>query len=414
MNVPVQGGTFRRDKIANVILVIACQSFQALGIGAIALFLPLIRTDLHLTFSQGGIISAAGALTYTLMQLPAGYLGDRFGAKRLFIVGAIGTTVFALIFGLVTQYWQAVVNQTFSGAFRALLFAPGLALITAWFPPERRATATGLFMVSGLSGNLVVDIIGPLLVRFFDWRFPFIVFASIGIIITLVFWRLGKESPLTGQRQPVNPRDILKLFSSRLMWVCGVIQYTRCAVMLGVAFWLPSLLVDEKGLSLPITGTIIALRAIIIAPMSLIGAYASDRFKKPILIIAVSLFVLMITTALLPIVNGMVLLVTVIAINSIFVQMYFGPLFAVPVEIMGKRTAGTSMGISNLFANIGTLTYTYLLGALRDATGSFLTGFLTVAATCVVGLAFTWILARMRRTALAAGITEVSPGQAPR
>lgn len=400
MSHPTQDGAFRRDKISNVSLVIACQSFQALGMGAIALFLPLIRTDLHLTFSQGGIISAAGALTYTLMQLPAGYLGDRFGAKRLFIIGAIGTTVLALIFGFVTEYWQAIVNQTFSGFFRALLFAPGLTLITAWFPSERRATATGLFMVSGLSGHIIVDIIGPLLVAWFDWRFPFVTFASIGIIVTLVFWRFGKESPTTGQRQPVNLRDIFQLFRYRLMWVCGVIQYARCAVMLGIAFWLPSLLIDEKGLSLQITGIIIALRSAIIAPMSLVGAYTSDRLNKPVLIIAVSLVILAITTALIVMIDDIILLVIVIAINSIFVQMYFGPIFAVPVEILGKRTAGTSTGISNLFANIGTLTYTYLLGALKDATGSFLSGFLAVALTCVVGLFFTWLLARIRRTAL--------------
>ena len=401
MSQPTQNRAFRRDKITNVSLVIACQSFQALGMGAIALFLPLIRTDLHLSFSQGGTISAAGALLYTLMQLPAGYLGDRFGAKRLFIAGALGTTILALTFGFVTEYWQAVVNQSLSGIFRAFLFAPGLTLITAWFPSERRATAMGLFMVSGFSGHVIVDIIGPLLVAWFDWRFPFITFASIGIVVTLVFWRFGKESPTTGQRQKVNIRDIFQLFHHRLTWVCGVIQYARCAVMMGLAFWLPSLLVDEKGLSLQITGLIIAMRSALIAPTSLIGAYASDRFNKPVLIIAISLVILVITTALLPIINDIILLVVVIAINSVFVQMYFGPLFAVPIEILGKRTAGTSTGISNLFANIGTLTYTYLLGALKDATGSFLSGFLAIAVTCVVGLAFTWLLARMRRAALA-------------
>jgi len=217
----------KRDRLFNVPLIIICQSFQALTMGGIALFLPLIRTDLHLTFAQGGTLSAASSLLYALMQIPAGYLADRFGAKRLFIIGALGTTILSLNFGLVTEYWQALANQSLSGIFRAFLFAPGLALITAWFPPERRATAMGLFIVSGFSGHVIVDIIGPLLVAKFDWRFPFITFASIGIIFALILWRFGKESPTTGQRQKVNVRDIFKLFRHRLMWVCGVIQYVN-------------------------------------------------------------------------------------------------------------------------------------------------------------------------------------------
>lgn len=400
MSLHPQDGSFRRDRITSVSLIVLCQSFQALGIGAIALFLPLIRTDLNMTFAQGGTLAAAGSLLYALMQIPAGYLSDRFGAKQLFVVGALGTTVLALTFGMITEYWQALINQSLSGIFRALLFAPGIALITGWFSSERRATAMGLYFVGGILGNVVVNIVGPLLVSRFDWRFPFLTLASIGIIIALALWRLGKESPTASQRQKVNIREIFQLFHHRLMWVCGIIQYVRLAVFMGITFWLPSLLVDEKGLSLQTTGLIVAIRAVLIVPSSLIGAYASDRLKKPALIIAISLVVLMITTALLVPINNFILLIVVIAINSIFVQMYFGSLFAVPVEILGSRTAGTSTGFGNLFANVGAFTFTYLLGVLKDATGSFLSGFFSIAIACIVGLVFTWLLARMRRSAL--------------
>src|SRR4051812_47078898 len=73
----------RRDGPITVTLVIFCQSFQGLSFGAIALFLPLIREDMHISFAQGGLLSAAGTLTYALGQIPAGYLSDRFGPKRL-------------------------------------------------------------------------------------------------------------------------------------------------------------------------------------------------------------------------------------------------------------------------------------------------------------------------------------------
>jgi sugar phosphate permease len=85
--------------------------------------------------------------------------------------------------------------------------------------------------------------------------------------------------------------------------------------------------------------------------------------------------------------------------NAIFLQMYFGPLFSVPVEILGVRRAGISTGFGNLFANIGGFSAVYLLGALKDATGAFKPGFLAVCGACFIGLALTFILARMRRKA---------------
>ncbi len=257
-----------------------------------------------------------------------------------------------------------------------------------------------LFIIGGFSGNVVLDIVGPLLVANFGWRFPFITFSSVGIISSLVLIRFGKEPPLTKKQQKVNIIEALRLFRYRVMWVCGVIQYVRLGVMQGIAFWLPTLLVEDKGLSLQLTGVFIAIRAGLTAPSSLIGGYASDRLKNPTLVIGLSLIMLGITTGLLVTANNMILLVTLISINAVFVQMYFGPLFAVPVEILGSRTAGMSSGFSNLFANIGRLTSVYLLGVLKDATGSFESGFYVITGACVVGLVFTVLLAQMRHRAL--------------
>ncbi|MBN2075050.1 MAG: MFS transporter [Dehalococcoidales bacterium] len=389
-----------REKLFNIPLIIVCQSFQALSIGGIALFLPLIREDLALTFTQGGTLAAASTLVYALMQIPAGYLADRFGGKRLFVIGMLGTTALSLVFGFVTEYWHAMIVQATSGLFRAFLFAPGIRLISAWFPPEKRATAMGLYLIGGFLGNVIIDIAGPVLVAQFDWRFPFMVFPPLGIIISLVLWRFGKEPNQENPQQGISVQEVLQLFKQRLMWVCGGIQYVRLAVMMGITFWLPTLLVEEKGLSLQFAGIIIAMQAAFIAPSNVIGGYISDRLKKPIFVIAAALSVLMITTLLMVLVDNIVALVIIIIVNSIFIQAYFGPLFSIPVEVLGERTSATTTGFSNLFANIGSFSFTYLLGILKDTSGSFLSGFISIAVICVFGLGFTAVLARIRRKAL--------------
>jgi len=368
--------------------------------GGIALLLPIIRKDLGLSFTQGGSLAAATTLVYALMQIPAGYLSDRFSPKRLFCTGILGSTILALTFGLVTNYWQALANQTLSGFFRALLFTPGMALLTGWFPPNRRATATGLYLIGGYSGSVIFSLVGPLLVAQFDWRFPFISIASVGIVAILFLIRFGKDPPPTGERQKGNMLEALHLFRYKVMWVCGGIQYIRFGVVQGITYWLPSFLINEKGLSLQLAGFIIALQVVLMSPSNIVGGYISDRLKNPILVIGVSLSVLGITTGLLITANNLMLLVALIFINAIFLQMYFGPLFSIPVEILGVPKAGISTGFSNLFANIGGFSAAYLLGALKDRTGGFKPGFFALCGACFLGLVLTFILARIRRKAL--------------
>ncbi|MFQ5879277.1 MAG: MFS transporter, partial [Dehalococcoidia bacterium] len=343
----------RRDRGVTVWLVILCLGFQAISFGGIGLFLPEIREDLDISFTEAGSLSAAVTLVYALMQIPVGYWTDRFGPKRLFLVGMVGTNILTLAFGFVDTYWQALANQAVSGLFRALVFLPGLMLVASWFPPDRRATAMGLFMAGVFSSSFLLSIAGPFAVEEFGWRPLFVTLSAAGLVASFVYFRFAKERPRSAGQQQVSIVEALKLFRYRIMWTVAAIQYVRLAVFTGILFWLPTLLVEEKGQSLQIAGLVLALRWALTAPSNFVGGYISDRLRNPPLVIGVSLVMLAITTLLFVNVDDIALLILVIAVNAVFVQLYLGPLFAVPVEILGPRTAGVASGFSNFFANMG-------------------------------------------------------------
>jgi predicted MFS family arabinose efflux permease len=376
-------------------LIVLCQSTQALAYGGIGLFLPLIRRDIGLTFTQAGTVVASMTLVYACMQIPAGYLADRLGAKRLFLTGLIGTNVLFFMLSQLHQYWLVLANQTLAGFFRALVFAPGLLLISAVFPPNRRATAMGLYVAGGFSSNVFLNAIGPVLVGPFGWRALFMAFSLAGFALMALYWRLGLPGPRGSGREQMNLRDIPRLLRHRFMWIVGGIQYIRLAVVTGLAFWLPTLIID-KGYSLQVAGLLIALSAALTAPSNFLGGYVSDRLGRPLLVIGLSLAVLAVTTFLIVQVNTLALLVPVIAINGFFVQFYFGPLFAVPIQALGARTAGLASGYGNFLANLGGFTFAYALGAVRDATGAFSDAIYVLSGLCVVGVLLTLILSRMR------------------
>jgi sugar phosphate permease len=184
------------------------------------------------------------------------------------------------------------------------------------------------------------------------------------------------------------------------MWVCGILQFIRFGTIQGITYWIPSLLISEKGLSLQYTGFIVAVQVVLIAASNVLGGYVSDRLRNPILVIDVSLIVLGITTVLLVRSSVTSLTIVMVLVNGAFLQMYFGPLFSLPVDILGARKAGISTGFSNFFASVGGFSATYLLGALKDTTGTFRYGFYVIAGACFIGLIFTILLAKWRQKAI--------------
>ena len=111
--------------------------------------------------------------------------------------------------------------------------------------------------------------------------------------------------------------------------------------------------------------------------------------------------------------TGVCVMLLVIAVNAVFLQFYFGPLFSVPVEVLGSRVTGMSAGVSNLYANVGALVFAVSLGVIKDRSGSFAWGFWGITFFCAIGVMLSFVLARMRRAALAdtTSATAISAGR---
>jgi sugar phosphate permease len=351
-----------RDGVNTVGLVVLCQVAHFLTFAAIPLLLPAIREDLGINFTQAGMLSAAASLSYAAGQIPSGLLSDRFGPRRLYLIGLLAWSVLSVSFGLIHAFWLALVNLFVAGAFRALLFAPGLSLLASWFPPQRRATAMSLFLLGGAGGSILLSLAGPFLAERYGWRATFILFAILGLGVACLYGAYAKEKPRLQKRKPISVSDVLEMARFPILWVCGWLQFVRFAV--------------------------------------------SDRLRNPPLVIGSALGVLACAAALLPVVQSMPMLLLVVAVYSIFLGFYFGPLFIVPVEVLGSRVAGTTIGFANLFANIGGFVCVYTLGAVRDLAGSFAWGFYGISSACVTGVVLAAVLARMRTHALMARSRE--------
>lgn len=377
----------------NSTLIVAAQSTQAIAVGAIALFLPLIRANLGITFTQAGALAAATTLTYALMQIPSGLLADRFNPKILFAVGVLGSNLLAILFAAVFSFPLLIVIQAIAGIFRALMFVPGMLLITRHFSAKRRATAMGLFVAGGFSSNILLNLVGPFLVGPLGWRGLMIASASLGLVVLALFWFLA-DSPAAPEAHD-QKRSTSWVWREPAWWLLGVIQFARLAVVSGFSFWLPAYLIVERHFDLAQAGLVVALSSAITAPSNIGGGILSDRLGRPLLVIGTSLASLAVLLALVGHLENPVLLVVVVAAIAVFIQLYFGPIFAIPRTLFGSGVAGLSSGFGNFCANIGGFVSALLLGGLKDATGSFTSGFLVLAAIAAVAFLAAVTLSRM-------------------
>jgi MFS family permease len=377
-----------------------CMFVIAVPISGLPLLLSAIRQDLGLTYTQAGSLSLAYLLVYGAMQIPAGSLADRYAPRKLVVIGVSSLMGFSILMGLTQQYWQILLIQLCLGFSAAFIFSPSMSIFMRWFSAERRTFATTLTSLGCALGIFTVNILFPVIVNRFDtWRWPFIIFGAAGIIFALGLLIFGKDTGSRNTQTQSRLAAVRDLFQHKLIWFCLGLQFIRVGITQGISFWLPSLLIDEKHFSIQLVGIILASQGLISAGFSIFSGYVSGKIKKPILVIGVSMVVLGITTGLMVPLNSMVLIIAVVVINALFFQAYFGPLFNMAVEIIGPEKMGLSIGVSNMFAMLGGLVTTYLMGILRDNTGSFEWGFYTVCILCLIGLVLSITFASVKQKA---------------
>jgi DHA1 family inner membrane transport protein len=87
-------------------------------------------------------------------------------------------------------------------------------------------------------------------------------------------------------------------------------------------------------------------------------------------IIGGSLAVLTVTSTLLAVVPNTALMIIIFSIHASFVQVYFGPIFALPIQLLRVKAEELATCFGNFFANVGAFIFAFTLGAVKDVTGA--------------------------------------------
>jgi len=142
---------------------------------------PAIGKSLHASLADLQWITNAYLLALAVGLIPGGKLGDRYGRRRVFMIGVVGFTLTSVGVAIVGSVDGVIAMRTLQGAFGAMLLPNTIALLRAAFPPEQLNRAVGIWSASSAAAIAGAPVIGGLLVERVDWQSVFFLNVPIGI-----------------------------------------------------------------------------------------------------------------------------------------------------------------------------------------------------------------------------------------
>ena len=382
-----------------------------------------MRQELRFSDDVYGIGSGIFFAGYFLFQLPSNLALQRVGARRW-----IGLLM--ILWGCISASNMFVTTPHSFYALRFLLgaaeagFFPGMILyFRSWFPAEARARVVALFMTAGpVSGIIGGPISGALLGLHHlhglsGWQWLFLLEGSPAILLgVLTFFAitdkpaaatwlspderawlantLQQEDAAAAAQAPVavnSKSAAYEAFLNPRMWLFAFVYFGLNTCAYGVSLWLPVALRSLTGISnfrLGLLSTIPYATAAIV--MVLVGMH-SDRTGERRWHVATAALLSAIALCFAGYAANIVWLVVAFSVAMIGVQSMNGPFWDMPSKLLSGAAAAAGIALINSVGNLGSGFGPYWIGHLRNASGSFRAGLLSVAAILTVASVVTLI-----------------------
>ncbi|TDQ04550.1 DHA2 family efflux MFS transporter permease subunit [Labedaea rhizosphaerae] len=177
--------SYSRRWLALTVLLVA-SFMDLLDTTIVNVALPAIRSDIGASYTEVQWVAAGYTLAFAVGLITGGRLGDRYGRKRIFLLGMAGFTAFSTLCGVAPNPETLVAARVLQGLSAAMMVPQVLSTLFAIFPPKERTAAGGLF--GGIGG--LAALVGPLLSGLLidgdlfglGWRAIFLVNVPVGVV----------------------------------------------------------------------------------------------------------------------------------------------------------------------------------------------------------------------------------------
>ena len=361
---------------------------------------PLLKDELHLSASQLGILLSAFFWTYGLMQIPAGWLVDRFDVKWVFGVGFFVWSAATAVTGILHGFAALIVIRILLGWGESVAFPSYSKILRTHFAEQRRGLSNAIMMAALSLGPAFGILVGGVIVARFGWR-PFFVVLGLGSLVWLVPW-LAWMPRRPSQLAPTPSQKIgfLRIIVQRSAWGTCLGQFCVNYFLYFLVTWLPFYLVRGRNFSaneMAKAGSLVfflsAASAVGWGKLSdrWIGAGTSLTFarKSSMVLGQIGIGIALAATAFT---HGKIF-IAMLALTGIFLGISICNGWAITQTLAGPLAAGRWTGLQNFIGNFAGWVAPTLTGILVDKTGSFRSAFFITAGVAWLGaLSWGWVV----------------------
>ena len=255
-----------------------------------------VAKELQLSAISMGYIFSAFGWAYLLMQIPGGWLLDKFGSKKVYTYSLFFWSLFQAMSGMVHSFTQFVLVRIGMGIGEAPMNPCGVKVINDWFNIKERGRPMGLFNAASTIGVAISPPILAAMMLVMGWRWMFITIGVLGIFLAIGWYMLYRNreqielsateqaylnaGSVNARRDPLSFAEWRSLFRNRTMWgmMLGFsgINYTAWLYLA----WLPGYLQTSYNLDLKSTGLMAAIPFLFGAAGMLINGFVTDWLVK--------------------------------------------------------------------------------------------------------------------------------------
>jgi MFS family permease len=360
---------------------------------------PLITKEFHLSPIEMGVLLSAFLWPYALANLPAGWLVDRFGAKRMFSWASGLWSTVTIISAFSNGYSFLYAMRMMLGIAESPFFTSGIKVTEKWFKKEERGLPTSIFntgsqIANGIAPPLLTALMLPL-----GWKGMFLVIGFAGFVVMILWLLIYRDPPspvqtVEEQNIPTNRASAnwLSLFKHKSTWYMIIGNFGLVFTVWVYLTWLPGYLVKDRHLSILQTGWVAAIpfmTGIIGVPL---GGMISDYFIRkgysPIsarkIPIVGGAILAAVTVAPVPYVQDMTLSIALLAIGYFAASLPSGVIWTLATDVAPSDQVASLGSIQNFGGFIGASLAPIVTGAIVQSTGSFTKVFLVGAILLVV------------------------------
>jgi len=337
------------------------------------------NSELHLTKDQIGSILSSFFFAYALLQVPAGWASDRFGARPMLTLYIVLWSLFTMMTGFMSSFGGLLIARLLCGVSEAGAYPTSMALIRKWIPLTGRASASGMVALGGRIGGTIAPFLTIwMIVTMGSWRMSLWIDGAVGLVIAAIFWRVVRSNPrehpkinaaeiaLIGtpdNERPLSARELksalLSFTKSTSLWCNSAAQMLQNIGWGFLVTWLPTYLVEEHHVGEIEGGRMLTYVLAFGMAGQIAGGYYCDwatrRFglrRGRLLPMTSSMFVCAAAYLCCPFVDSTWLLVACCAVVSFCTDLANPALWAFMGDVGGRATAAAG-GWGNMWGNFG-------------------------------------------------------------